>query len=268
MKDGIKRERYRLLHSVQRLLEVPMILLGFVWLILLVAELIWGLPKYLEYISLAIWIIFLADFLLKFILAPKKISFLKKNWLTAFSLLIPALRIFRLARVFRLLRGLRGIRLIRVVSSINRSMNSLGKTMQRRGFSYVVVLTLVVTFGGAAGMFAIEQENEGFTSYGTALWWTAMRVITAGSEAYPVTTEGRSLAFLIAMYGYAVFGYVTASLASFFIGRDAEEKETIAAANDIKDLKKEISTLTTIVVEMRELIKKDEDQVGRRRLPE
>ena len=52
-----------------------------------------------------------------------------------------------------------------------------------------------------------------------------MRVITAGSEYYPLTPEGRGLAFLIALFGYAIFGYVTATLATFFIGRDAEEKD-------------------------------------------
>jgi hypothetical protein len=31
--------------------------------------------------------------------------------------------------------------------------------MQRRGFGYVTLLTLVITFGGAAGMYAIEKPN-------------------------------------------------------------------------------------------------------------
>lgn len=255
MNKAIERERYKLLHSVQRLMEIPMILLAFVWLILLVVELIWGLKPYLEYASLTIWIIFIFDLLLRFILAPRKLSFLKRNWLTAFSLIIPALRIFRLARVIRLLRGLRGLRLIRVVSSINRSMNSLGKTMQRRGFSYVILLTLVVTFGGAAGMLALEQGNNGFTTYGATLWWTAMRVITAGSDENPITPEGRFLAFLIAIYGYAVFGYVTASLASFFIGRDAEEKTTVAAAKDVMELKQEVAVLTQVIMQLKEQTK-------------
>jgi len=30
----------------------------------------------------------------------------------------------------------------------------------------------------------------------------------------------------LALYAFAVFGYVTATLASFFIGRDAENKGT------------------------------------------
>ena len=74
-----------------------------------------------------------------------------------------------------------------------------------------------------------------------ALWWTAMRVITAGSDFWSMTSEGRGLAVLLAFFGYVIFGYVTATLATYFIGRDAEEKDApVAGAKDIQELKKEI----------------------------
>ena len=247
----IINERKNLLVSIEGLLEGPMIFLGFVWLILLIAELIWGLSKPLDYLSLSIWFIFIVDFVTKFILAPVKLVFLKKNWLTAISLLIPALRIFRIFRFMSFLRSLKGLRLLRLVSSVNRSMKSLAATMARRAFGYIFLLTLVVTFAGAAGMHAFEKAYPGFDSYGIALWWTAMRVITAGSEYYPSTPEGRGLALIIALYGYAIFGYVTATLASFFIGRDAEEKDTpLAGAKDVADLKNEIAALRRAIESM------------------
>ena len=251
MQQELKTERRKLLASIEKVLEGPMIFLGFVWLALLVIELVWGLSPVLEYMSLTIWVVFIIDFGLKFILAPEKGSFIKKNWLTAISLVIPALRVFRIFRLVRLLRGLRGVRLIRIVSSINRSMKSLGATMRRRAFGYVMMLTLVVTFAGAAGMYALENSNAGFESYGRSLWWTAMRVITAGSAAEPVTAEGRALAFLIALFGYTIFGYVTATFASFFIGRDAEEKNApVAGVQDISQLRKEIAVLTQAIQEL------------------
>ncbi len=252
MKQQLTQERNKLLTSIERLLEGPMIFLGFVWLVLLVIELIWGLIKPLEYTSLIIWIIFIIDFLIKFILAPGKIIFLKKNWLTAISLLIPALRVFRIFRLIRLLRGLRGIRLVRIVSSLNRSMKSLGATMKRRAFGYVFGITLIITFAGAAGMYALENPNPGFNTYGMALWWTAMRVITAGNEFNPATPEGRGLAFLLAIFGYTIFGYVTATFATFFIGRDAEEKDApVAGAKDVAELKAEIKKLTASINELK-----------------
>jgi voltage-gated potassium channel len=252
MKKELINERKRLLSSIEKILETPMIFLGFIWLLLLVAELIWGLSKPLELASIAIWIIFIFDFLIKFVLAPVKGVFLKKNVLTMISLVIPALRIFRIFRFLRLLRSLRGVRLVRIVSSLNRGMKSLGATMKRRAFGYVLILTLFVTFAGAAGMYALEKNTDGFQDYGIALWWTAMRVITAGNEFHPVTTEGRMLGFLIAVFGYAVFGYVTATIATFFIGRDAEENNApLAGSNDIKNLKREIGRLTESIEELK-----------------
>ncbi len=244
MKEQLINERKKLLTSIEKLLEAPMIFLGFVWLVLLVIELIEGLNKPLEYASLSIWVIFIIDFLIKFILAPVKVAFFKKNWLTAISLIIPALRVFRIFRIVRLLRGLRGIRLVRIVSSLNRSMKSLGATMKRRAFGYVFITTLIVIFAGAAGMYAFENSYAGFDSYAMALWWTAMRVITAGNEFHPSTPEGRGLAFLIAVFGYSIFGYVTATFATFFIGRDAEEKDApLVGAKDVAELKQEIIAL-------------------------
>ncbi len=246
MKQQLTHERNKLLTSVEKFLEGPMIFLGFVWLILLVIELIWGLSKPLEYTSLAIWLIFIIDFIIKFILAPGKIVFLKKNWLAVVSLIIPALRVLRIFRFVRLLRGLRGIRLVRIVSSLNRS------TMKRRAFGYVLTITLIMTFAGAAGMYALENPNPGFDSYGMALWWTAMRVITAGNEFNPATSEGRGLAFLLAVFGYTIFGYVTATFATFFIGRDAEEKDApVAGAKDVEELKAEIKRLTASIDELK-----------------
>jgi len=235
-------ERRKLLNTIEKFLEGPMVFLGFVWLVLLVIELIWGLSKILEYLSITIWIVFIIDFLLKFILAPTKSVFLKHNWLTAVSLLIPALRIFRILRILRLLRG---VRLIKIVASLNRSMKSLAATMQRRGFVYVMFLTLIVTFAGAAGMLAIEKGHPGFENFGMALWWTGMRVITAGSDYWPLTPEGRGLAFILSLFGYAIFGYVTATLATFFIGRDAEdEKSPVAGSKEINELKQIITDLS------------------------
>lgn len=252
MQSEIVKERKRLLRSVERILEGPMIFLGFVWLILLVYELVWGTNQMLEYVSIGIWGIFIIDFVITFSLAPEKLLFLRKNWLTAISLVVPALRIFRVFRFVRLLRGVRGIRFVRIISSLNRSMRSLGKTMQRRAFGYVLIITLIVTFTGAAGMYALENPTPGFTSYGLALWWTAMRVITAGNEFSPITPEGRGLGFIIAVFGYTIFGYVTATFATYFIGRDAEEKDgPIAGSNEIGELKSEIIALRKIIENQR-----------------
>jgi len=63
-------------------------------------------------------------------------------------------------------------------------------------------------------------DPAGIHDYGTALWWTAMLMTTMGSAYWPQTGEGRILCVLLALYAFAVFGYVTATLATFFVSRD------------------------------------------------
>ena len=245
-KKHLERERYKLLNRLQHTLEGPRVVLGIVWLVLLIIELINGLNKTLQHLSTFIWIIFILDFLLKFILAPQKLYFLRHNILTAVSLAVPALRVFRLARAFRLVRSvraIRGLRLVKVVSSINRGMKSLGAAMQRRAFGYVLTITLIVIAGGAAGMYAFENEH-GLPTYTEALWWTVMLLTSIGSDYFPVTAEGRVLCFLLAVYGFAVFGYFTATLATFFIDRDAaDSKAEVAGARQVKALQQELKEL-------------------------
>ncbi len=57
-----------------------MLVLGFVWLVLFVVELIWGLSPLLEVIGWVIWLIFILNFAVEFILAPRKVVYLKSNW--------------------------------------------------------------------------------------------------------------------------------------------------------------------------------------------
>jgi voltage-gated potassium channel len=222
---ALTRARLQILHQVERALETPMAILGLLWLVLLVVDLVRGLGPVGTNTVTLIWIIFLFDFLLRFFLAPKKIGFLRKHWLTAIALVLPALRILRFARVFRALARLRGLQLVRIVSSINRGMKALGRTMRRRGFGYLLGLTTIVTLAGAAGMLHFEQQaSEGrLQDFWTALWWTAMMMTTMGSEYWPKTAEGRLLCVFLAIYAFAVFGYVTGTIATYFIGRDADE---------------------------------------------
>ncbi|MCY1061657.1 ion transporter [Nannocystis sp. SCPEA4] len=248
-KDALSVERNGALHRLESWLEGPMIVLGLIWLALLVVEFIRGLPRFLELTSTAIWVVFLVDFAVRFALAPTKLAYLRRNWLTALSLTLPALRLLRIFRAFRVVqaaRAARGVRLVRVISSVNRGMGALGKSMSRRGLGYVVSLAFVVLLAGSAGMYAFEHDPEGagLDSYGDALWWTAMLMTTIASEYWPRTAEGRLLCLLLSAFSIGIIGYLTASLATFFIGRDAESADSeIAGERALRALQAELVAL-------------------------
>lgn len=250
--EELERERYELLQRLERWMETPMLVLALIWLVLLIVDLVRGEVLLFYVLGTAIWIVFILDFAVKLILAPNRIGYLKRNWLTVISLLLPALRVFRAFRLLRLARAGRGLRLFRVVSSLNRGMKALGASLTRRGFGYVIALTVLVTFAGAAGIYALESvATGGPKSYGEALWWTAMIMTTLGSEYWPKTAEGRVLCVILALYAFGVFGYVTAALATFFVGRDAESidaevagaKQLAAVRDEVRALRDEIRAL-------------------------
>jgi voltage-gated potassium channel len=216
----LEQERSTLEENLARWLEWPMTFLALVWLALLIIELVRGVSPALEQLGLIIWGIFIVEFVLRLAISTHRLEFLKRNWFTGVTLLLPALRAFR---VLRLARAIRGVRLVRILGSVNRGMNSIGRAMQRRGLSYVVAVTIIVVLLGAAGMYAFERDVEPavLDSYGDALWWTAMLLTTIGSDYWPRSTEGRLLSLLLSLYALGILGYITATLAAFFVGREA-----------------------------------------------
>lgn len=217
--------RAELARRIEHWFELPMAVLGAIWLLLLVFELLRGATRGTEALTVTIWIAFSVEFISRFVLAPHKVAFLRRNWITVLSLLLPAVRILRVARVVRVLRAgraLRAVRLARLLTSFSRGMRSLGSTMRNRGFPYVLTLSLIVLLLGATAMYVFEHDAQpAFASYETSLWWTAMLLTTMGSEQWPQTPEGRLVCLLLSVYAFAMFGYITATLASFFVGQEA-----------------------------------------------
>lgn len=241
-------DRHNLLADLEDWSRTPMLVLSAAWLVLLVLEFVGRGSRLLETLGLAIWAVFLLEFVVRLTIAPDKLRFIARNWLTVLALAAPAFRLVRVFRLMRLARAARGVRFVRLVASMNRGMNALKRTMSRRGLAYVLAATVLVLTLGAAGMQAFEAAGPNaaaFDSFGESLWWTAMILTTMGSQAWPETLEGRLLALLLSVYAFTVFGYITAALASFFVDRDRDEREErgqLALLRDeIAQLRRELS---------------------------
>lgn len=247
--EELRNARWELLEHINNLTENGMIALAFIWLMLLVIDLTSGLSSPLQVISNAIWLIFIADFILEFIIAPSKQAYLRRNWLTALSLALPALRLLRVFRAFRILNAVRAVRTVsflRLITSLNRGMRAVGTAFGQRNIGYLIIITAIVTFAGAAGMAYFESpesiraagytesisSNGGLATYGDAVWWTFMLMTTIGSDYWPVTIEGRILCWFLSVYALAVFGYITAAFASYFIGVDRDKNGTTNPASE------------------------------------
>lgn len=216
----LRRQRWELVRRLYRGLEPAFVVLSAVWIGLVVVELgVGDLPRLLEVLVYVIWGLFILEFIIGLVIAPSKGVYLRHRWLTLLSLVLPAVRVLRLAPALRGLRAARVVRpvgLLRLAASLNRGLAALGRTARRRGFGYVLAATGLVIALGAAGMAFLES-----TDLGEALAWTAY-AMTTGAPTTPGTAEGRLLGWLLSVYGLAVFGYLTAVLASHFVERDRE----------------------------------------------
>jgi voltage-gated potassium channel len=241
-----------------------MTVLAFVWLGLLIVDFTEGLSPLLASVTWLIWGLFVVHFLLEFALAPQKLSYLRRHWLTAVSLVLPALRSLRVVRALRLVRLSRAARfqgLVRLLASLNRGMAAVARLVHQYAIGYVIAVTTLVLFGGAAGMYQFERpeslreagfaeladQGAGLQSYGEALWWTGMMLTTMASEYWPKTPQGRILCWLLAMYAFSIFGYITATVASFLIGQregsQRQERQRTRYEKELARLREEIAGL-------------------------
>src|SRR5205809_7935460 len=56
-----------------------------------------------------------------------------------------------------------------------------------------------------------------------------MLMTTLGPTSWPITIGGRIRCFFLGLYAFTVLGYVTATLATFFIDRDADRPDAAVA---------------------------------------
>jgi voltage-gated potassium channel len=99
--------------------------------------------------------------------------------------------------------------------------------VRQRGLIYVLLLTTLITFLGAADMYNFERP--GLSTYWDAIWWTAMIMTTIGSDYWPKTPEGRVMVLVLSVYAFSIFGYITAAFASILVGTE-KEKSSISAS--------------------------------------
>src|ERR671933_3050331 len=100
----LNQERWELLEHINTLTDKPMVALSFVWLLLIIVGFTHGLSRALQITSDIIWALFVLDFVLEIIIATHRRAYLRVRWLTAISLLVPALRMLRILQAIRLLR--------------------------------------------------------------------------------------------------------------------------------------------------------------------
>jgi voltage-gated potassium channel len=248
-----EEEREELRERLAGWMEGPLNALALAALVTLIVEFAVRLPPHWEWrlasINWFIYAVFTAHFAVQVALAPSKALYLRRHWLAALSVLLPAARAFR---ALRALRAVRALRLVRVVTATNRGARALSRMLRGNQFGRVLGLTVAVVAVGAAALMYFETDAPRFGArYGDALWWATALVTTVGSDFQPSTLEGRVITLLLIVWGLGVFGYVTGAVASYFVGQDASGATDTATA-ELQGLRAELAELRALLAETRE----------------
>lgn len=236
---SLDAERERLLRQIEAIGDPLMVALGLVFLVLLLLQvssiqLTAGEQAFVDRADDVIYGVFVFDFLLRLLIVPNKRSYLRMNWLLAVSLVLPALRPLRLVR---LAPALGSVHAAQFVGGANRALTSLRLMLRGKVFLYLSMITAFNVLVGAGVVMRLDAGHPGtpFTSYGEALWWAATLITTVNSSDDPVSAWGRVVAFLMRIYAVGVFGYLTASIASYFVSQVAQTRPAAADSRAVDD---------------------------------
>lgn len=176
-------------------------------------------------------LIFLADFLYRFLSAGSKSRyfFSQFGWADLLACLpLPQAKILRVFRIFR------AGRLMGKLGSRHMVREFLENRAQSALLSLLFFIILVLEFGGMA-MVAVEAGSveANIRTPSDALWYTFVTITTVGyGDHYPVTHEGQLIGVVIMTAGVGLFGTLTGYLANAFLAPPKKRDAEVAAGAD------------------------------------
>lgn len=218
--------REELREKLERYLDLPLALASLALVLIAIIQLSGEVePPWdgrMEVLGWALWGLFFVEFAAKFALAPNKRRYVTRRWLDVLVLLVPFLRFLRLLRILRVTRA---FPVFRLLVFGGRGSSAAVVLLRRRRLGQLALISVMVVLVGAALIFLLEYGAPGgqIRTFGDALYWSATTVTTVGSELYPITIGGRILSVVLQLYAVGIFSYFIASIATVFVGLDAEQ---------------------------------------------
>lgn len=213
------------LKSYEENTDLPLMVLA-VAVIPLVAVEIAGLKRKAEQgvdvIYELIWVVFLADYVIRMVLSRDKRLYVRQEWL-ALALVVLTVP-FTSIPYLHFLRGIRTLRLLRVFrfgAALGRSAHRVIRFPKSENSQLAVAVAsfIFVTLVSAVLVLAVEEGQvhgrHGINSMENAIWWAVSTVSTVGyGDVTPVTTAGRLLALIPMLAGVLLIAVVVSNLAA------------------------------------------------------
>lgn len=253
---GEEMTRQNVAELWDRVTSIPLLLLSLVFLWVYAApivnpELDPMMVSTFEVIQNIIWAIFVLDFVGRFVIADKKIIFLRRNFIELLAVVLPFLR---------------PLRALRFLSVATIGFRRFGGKLRNRVTFYVLGTALMLWFITGLAVTEAERGVEGanITNVWQGWWWSFITMATVGyGDKFPISPEGQWVAVIIVLTGIALLGTVSAVLAAWFVDSVKETESEIlddaqmtnvavaqllvevkALREEGKEMRKEINRLT------------------------
>ena len=232
-KKELRNSRELLLDKIERITEIPLMILSLVMIPLLLGPVLWDMAeneeRFFFLADILIWTLFAVDMLVKIVLSTNRINYLKVNW---FELIVVGLPWFRPFRI---------VRLIAFAAKSYKGTTRAGKP----DFLLVYAIGLIVV--GATIVTTFEQGyGSSLESFSQSLWWSLVTTTTIGyayGDTLPMSIAGRGMAVILMLGGLGIFGAITANLAAVFSNAgDPNTKALAEIQQELRELQSEISS--------------------------
>ncbi|MBC7100906.1 MAG: ion transporter [Methanobacteriales archaeon] len=194
-------------------------------------------------------VILFIEFLYNIKMKKDKWVFIKENWTDILAFIpIYYFRIFRFTRLIRLLR------LLKILALFRKYLKGLFKFLLETHMDQAIGILLFAMFCGTLLFYSTEWGvNPSLKSLADSLWHTITTTMAGEVIIAPITFYGKLITILLMFVGITFFGFLTASLASWFVKNPEEEKEL---QDRIKFIEKKIDKLQNEIKELKEIMKK------------
>ena len=211
----------------QKIYDISICILALISVTFAIMDMTSGLSNILKIIDNIIYVIFIMDYVIRFIIAKSKKDFFKSNILDLIAI-IPFNSAFRAFRMLKFTRLLKMTKLFRLASISARLLKKVKRFLNTNGLKYVLCLVIVSVVISALAMTKVEHMP--FTD---ALWWAFVTSTTVGyGDLSPNTGLGRIIASILMLVGIGLIGSLTSSITSFFL----DSKKDKECNNDKVDI--------------------------------
>ncbi len=202
--------------------------------------------QFVSWAILGLAVVFLAEFIARFLDSSSRIRYLREHWLDLVSSipLIGGLRSLRLLRLLRLGGSLR------VLTAAEHIAEARGA--DRQSLWFIAPSLLLLWFGAAAAYWVIEHGvNPDLHTFGEALYWAFITATTVGyGGVTTVSGAGHVLAGAVIFLGVGLVGFTSARLTQRWL-RDESQHHPRLILEKMGRLEGEIASLRELIVEQR-----------------